>query len=65
VSDYIFVCKLQTPGVRGSITAFARDLVSEPSATLAAFAVTFAAWLLIGMATFIALAFQQLTRCIS
>lgn len=38
-------------GARDSITAFARELVSEPSSTLAADAVTFEAWLLITTTT--------------
>lgn len=47
-------------GARGSITAFARLLVSEPFTTLAARAVTFVTWLLIGL-VIMTLAFQQFT----
>ena len=60
--DY-FIIRIAESGARGGITAFARPLVSEASATLAPFGVTFAACLLIAL-TIVALGFQQFTRCL-
>jgi len=55
--------EIRVLGTRGSITASAWDLSSEPSNAIANFSFAASlAWLLIGIVKFITLAFQQFTQ---